>query len=58
MTELRQTKEILESSSPLYLYVNQVPRQRVQHLKLSAFDVKAEVIHLGAAQRQQQARHC
>ena len=38
-----------------YLNVDEVPGDRAQHLKLGALNVQAEVVHLGVAQRQQQA---
>ena len=46
--------ELIETKEP-NLNVNEVPGQRAQHLKLGPFNVKAEVGHLGVAQRQQQA---
>ena len=38
-----------------HLDVDQVPGHRTQNLELGAFYVKAEVVHLGLVQGQQQA---
>ena len=41
-----------------HLNVHQVPGDRAQHLNLSAFNVKAEVVDFGVVQGQQQAETC
>ena len=52
---IEEAWEIPELVLLQYLNVDEVPGHRAQHLKLGALDVQAEVVHLGVAQRQQQA---